>query len=93
MRGSDWVKGIRFSNSVMELFNIHNYCSAVMNGILDCYGWHIALLWVQCVLLCVACHAMTGMGNRLQDRMTTAGVAGDDQVTCMGHGQHDTLGE
>ena len=28
MHGGDWVEGVRFSNSVMELFNIHNYCSA-----------------------------------------------------------------
>ena len=38
----------------------------------------------------MASHAMTGMGNRLWDQMMTAGVVGDDQVTCMGHGRHDT---
>ena len=61
-------------------------CWTVTGGILH-------LLRVQCMLLCMACHATTGMGNRLWDQMTTAGVVGDDQVTCTGHGQHDTLGE
>ena len=70
------------SEELALLFIMH----IVTNGILDCYGWRIALLQVYSMLLCVACHATTGMGNRLQDRMTMAGVAGDDQVTCMGHG-------
>ena len=33
---------------------------AVTNGMLDCYGWHIALLWVQCMLLWVAYCIVTG---------------------------------
>ena len=51
------------------------------------------LLQVYSMLLCVVCHAMMGVRNRLRDRMTTAGVAGDDQVTCMGHRQRDMLEE
>ena len=55
-------------------------------ALLDYYGWHIALLWVHSMMLHVACHAMTGVGNRLQDQMTMVGVVGDDRMTCMGHG-------
>ena len=45
------------------------------------------------MLLCMACHATTGMGNQPWDWIMMAGVAGDDWVTCTGHGQHDILGE
>ena len=56
------------------------------------HSWLVVLLRVYSVMLCMACSATTGMGNRLRDRITTAGVEGDDWVTCMGHGRHDTLG-
>ena len=43
--------------------------------------------------LCVVWHgSMTGVGTRLQDQMTMVGVAGDDWVTCTGHGRCDMLG-
>ena len=51
-------------------------------------GGVLHLLRVHSVMLCVACC----MGNQLWYRMMMVGVAGDDQVTCMGHRRHDTLG-
>ena len=56
------------------------------------HSWLVVLLRVYSMMLCMACSATMGMGNRLRDRITTAGVAGDNRVTCTGHRRHDTLG-
>ena len=47
-------------------------------------GGILHLLRVYSMLLCMTCHTMMGMGNQLWDRMTMAGVVGDDWVTCTG---------
>ena len=41
-------------------------------ALLCCYGWCIALLWVYSMLLCMACCAMMGVGNQIQDQMMMA---------------------
>ena len=69
-----------------------------------CYESLVVLLWMLIVLLqtckwwCYRWHMvqhglMTGMGTWQWDQVMMTGVAGDDWVTCTGHGWHDMLGE